>query len=202
MKVLTCSELLLLHRTTFGLKSGKSGGDGVFSDLNNGAVLVIEGCEILFRDGHDNIINYLLFQIRRVTTMFIFICQGALHSGSVLALSPIQRTLLSHFHAILKLKKPSRELKAKLFLSMIPAQTPVDAESVNEKALLALCEKWPKFVHSEIKRVIVRAASRACLRKNKQERMVTFKDLEAAAEELEMEMQNDGLRAGYLNMYS
>ena len=77
MKVLTCSELLNLHRTTFAMKSG-NGADSVFSDLNSGAVLVIEGAEILFRDGygHDNIINYLLFQIRRVTTMFIFICQG------------------------------------------------------------------------------------------------------------------------------
>jgi len=202
MKVLTCSELLNLHRTTFAMKSG-NGSDSVFSDLNSGAVLVIEGAEILFRDGygHDNIINYLLFQIRRVTTMFIFICQGVMHSGSVLSLSPIQKTLFSHFHVILKLPKPNRELRAKLFIKMIPEETPVD-ETVNAKSMVILCEKFPKFVQSEIKRVIIKAASIACLRKDAEQRLLTYKDLQTAAEKLEEEMENDGLRMGFHHMYS
>ena len=145
MKVLTCAELLHLHRTTFGMKSGGSA-DSIFSDLNNGAVLVIERCEILFRDGigHGNIINYLLFQIRRVTTMFIFICNGVLHSGSILALSPIQKILFSHFHHILKLPEPNKDLKTKLFLKMIPKQTPCD-KSINQQSMLKLCQKFPKL---------------------------------------------------------
>jgi len=202
MKLLTCSELLHLNRTTFATKSG-NGADSVFSDLNSGAVLVIEGSEILFRDGygHDNIINYLLFQIRRVTTMFIFICQGTMHSGSVLSLSPIQKTLFSHFHFILKLPKPSRELRARLFVTMIPKQTPVD-ETVNEKTLMKLCEKFPKFVHSEIQRVIIKAASSACLRKDEKKRVLTYKDLQDAAVKLEEEMENDGRRMGFHHMYS
>ena len=202
MKVLTCSEMLHLHRTTFGLKSG-SGSDSVFSDLNNGAVLVIEGCEILFRDGMgaDNVINYLLFQIRRVTTMFIFICNGVLHSGHVLALSPIQKALFSHFHFILKLPKPNKLLKSKLFLKMIPEQTPID-QSINQKSMMILSEKYPKFVHSEIKRVIIKAAGIACLRKESKQRILTFDDLLNAAEKLEQDMEADGLRMGFHQMYS
>eukprot|EP01083_Nonionella_stella_P096037 269781_1 len=203
MKVLTCSELLHLHRTTFSVKSG-TGSDSVFSDLNSSAVLVIEGAEILFRDGygHDNIINYLLFQIRRVTTMFIFICHGELHSGSIMALSPIQKTLFSHFHAVLKLPKPHKQLKVKLFAKMIPKQTPIDANTVNHKSMLTLADKFPKFVHSDIKRVIIRAASVACLRKHQKERVLTYQDLLEAATKLENELENEGLRLGFHHMYS
>eukprot|EP00485_Elphidium_margaritaceum_P014580 CAMPEP_0202732188 /NCGR_PEP_ID=MMETSP1385-20130828/187527_1 /ASSEMBLY_ACC=CAM_ASM_000861 /TAXON_ID=933848 /ORGANISM="Elphidium margaritaceum" /LENGTH=1162 /DNA_ID=CAMNT_0049398495 /DNA_START=24 /DNA_END=3510 /DNA_ORIENTATION=- len=193
MKVLTCSELLHLHRTTFGSK-GATGADSVFSDLNSGAVLVIEGCEILFRDGFgtDNIINYLLFQIRRVTTMFIFICHGQLHSGVMLGLSAIQRTLFTHFHHVLKLTPPNKEMKVKLFLKTIPKQCPIDDASVTRQSLQKICDKFPKFTHSDIKRVVVKAAGCACLRKDITARKLTFKDLINAAEKLEKEMDAVG----------
>merc|ERR1719356_713304 len=111
-----------------------------------------------------------------------------MHAGSVLALSPIQKTLFSHFHVILKLPKPNRELRAKLLITMIPEETPVD-DSVNEKTMRKLSESFPKFVHSEIKRVIIKAASIACLRKDEKQRVLTYKDLESAAKTLEEEME-------------
>ena len=133
--------------------------------------------------------------------MFIFICNGVLHSGSILALSPIQKTLFSHFHHILKLPKPNKDLKTKLFLKMIPKQTPCD-KSINEQSMLKLCEKFPKFVHSEIMRVIIKAAGNACLRKDEKQRVLTLDDLLEAANKLEQEMEADGLRLGFHHMYS
>ena len=64
------------------------------------------------------------------------------------------------------------------------------------------CSEFPKFVHSEIQRVIIKAASIACLRKDEKQRMLTYKDLQDAATKLEEEMENDGLRMGFHHMYS
>ena len=92
MKVLTCAEMMHSHR----IKSAK--GEDMFSDLNTGAIVVLENAEILFNSHSNDAIGYILFQIRRVTTTFIFIMQGEINSAHILSFAPIQKCLFSHFH--------------------------------------------------------------------------------------------------------
>lgn len=212
MKTLTCSELLHLHRLTFSISHRSESqlkSDSVFGDLNSGAVLVIEGCEILFdtrgaSSAYDQVIGFLLFQMRRksVSNMVIFVMQSEMQSGHVLSMSNVQKTFLKQFNFILKMRNPNKSLRQKLWKHMIPNETPMMDDCCEEDMFGVLSERYPKFVHSDIHRCIVKACTIACLRKNVSDRCLKKSDLIIAAKEMEEQMESDGLRLGFHHMYS
>ncbi|ETO13419.1 hypothetical protein RFI_23954 [Reticulomyxa filosa] len=167
MKVLTCAELLHLHR----MRGANNANDNIFSDLNSGAVVVVENAELLFNGRtYDHAVGFILFQMRMNTSIFILILQGELHKGLVLGMSPVQKTLFRQFHHVIRLEAPTTKLRSELWRKLIPSQTPLESvetkssddtkekdqkQNINPIDFDKLAEKYPKFTHKDIKRVIV-----------------------------------------------
>ncbi|ETO11384.1 hypothetical protein RFI_25992 [Reticulomyxa filosa] len=217
MKVVTCAELLHLHH----VRGASNTKDNVFSDLNTGAILVIENAELLFDEKTYNpAIGFILFQMRMHTTIFIFIIQGELHKGLLLNMSPVQKTLFKQFHFTIQLEHPNTKIRCELWQKLIPSQTPFEIldvttsksnqkQSTNPIDFQILAEKYPRFTHKDIKRVIVEllffvvveifvvqfysflACGIACLRKEQNQRYLKMSDLLECAQNLEEKLEND-----------
>ena len=124
--------------------------------------------------------------------------QGDIHSTYIMSLSPIQKTLFKNFNYILRLLKPNKEIRSKLWKLMIPKKTPISSDlNFNQ-----LSSKYPKFVHSDIKKTIINASSIACLRKDLNKRILNQNDLLFAAKQLQKQKERDGLLHGLHHMYS
>ena len=203
MKILTCSELLNIHRSSF--RSGinnKNNSDTIFSDLNSGAIVVIENCSLLFAPlNSTDIIGYLLFQIRRVKTIFIFILESEINDGVVVSMDDLQKTLYSTFNFIINVKPPNTQLRQKLWKYLIPKSVPITKDIKDKIDYKILADKYTNFVHSDIKRCITNACGNVCLNNDINKRCIGMKELIKAADNHEKHLHNHGLRLGYHIMY-
>jgi SpoVK/Ycf46/Vps4 family AAA+-type ATPase len=198
IKTMTCGELLTVTR-----QKAMQNADAVFSDLNTGAVVVIEGAESLFGGspwtGNNSLISFILFQIRRFSTIFVFILQGEVHTGQVLALNPAQKALFREFDFVIGLQKPKHDTREKMWRKLIPDKVPISAK--DPPKFEKLSGKFEKFVAGDIAKVIRIASSRACLRE-KDKRELTHADLLDVGVNYMHELETHGLIRGDMPLYS
>ena len=181
--------------------------DSVFSDLNTGAVLVIEGAESLF-DGsswtsNNSLIAFILHQMRsHPSSIFVFILQGETHSGQVLAMNPSQKALWRQFDFIIPIEKPKHDLRTRMWKEMITKKERIPISEKDEPDYKKLAAKFHRFVAGDIHKVIEIACGKACLRKEATERKLSMDDLVSVGRKYEEELETHGLMRGDTSMYS
>ncbi len=105
----------------------------------------------------------------------------------------IDPAFFRRFKFILEFTKPSVQERLKLWRLLIPTETPL-ASNVD---LLSLAQRY-EFCGGNIKTAVFRAASRAALRANPNDRILTMEDLRKACEE---EHGKDALNLASSSMY-
>eukprot|EP00736_Rhodelphis_marinus_P011452 Rmarinus@m.20401 len=180
LKVVNCAELL-----SKWVGESQKNIDAVFQEARAmNAVLVFDECEGLFghrsadadSSRHDNVnVGILLHHISTFPGIVVLITN--LREG-------LDQAFFRRFKFIVEFKIPKAKLRKQLWKLLLPAEAPKSSD-IDFDRLANVFE----LAGGNIKNVVFRAATRACLRKEEKERKITMADLESAAQE-EVEKQN------------
>ncbi|ETO24894.1 hypothetical protein RFI_12264, partial [Reticulomyxa filosa] len=185
MKVFSCAEMLISGNRSLSVGGDRSrhkvSWERIFSDVNTGALFIVRNFELLFSKSMFDFgtLGYVIHQLKRTTSTFIFIFDGELEHKDIVSLNKTQKDLLDLFNFVLRIKQPLLGMRIKLWKSLIPTNAPVSSDIDFE----ALGRLFSDFVQTDIMATIHIAASLACLRQ-KQECVLKMEDLIKAGERI------------------
>ncbi|ETO22097.1 hypothetical protein RFI_15107 [Reticulomyxa filosa] len=184
MKVLSCAEMLVSSSRSIDVgtvhsRRHKMSWERLFSEVNTGALFVVRNCELLFSDSVMNVgtLGYIIHQLKRSTSTFIFVFDGQFEHGDVVNLNQAQKGLLHLFHFVIRFEKPSLSMRTRLWKSLVPKNTPVMSDVDFDE----LSKQFSDFVQTDIMATIHMAAATACLRQ-KGDCILKMEDLLKAGE--------------------